>query len=115
MNWNKTNTILAVIVSAAVLGTALGSVLNKIDDRYASAEEFTELRQFAMEDAKRLEQHTLQDKYDFTQRMIWDLETKYPNRQDMDEETKEIYQNLKLELDKVREDLKKLSEKKESG
>jgi len=107
MNLKKISIILAILVATITLSTSLF----KLDKRWAKPEyvktveskvevvktevEFVELR---------LEQKILRDDLRQQQQRIWDLEDRYGSINNMPQEVKNEYRNLRMDKDETRQE-----------
>lgn len=99
----KWQNLLAIFISLVTIIGIITTFLNSIDNRYASAAEFKELKIRYEYDKSRDIKSKLQDR-------IWQLEDRYKNMNSAPQSVKDEYRKLKEELKEVEDTLKSLKE-----
>ena len=120
----KANTTLAIVAGL----TALWGIAVGFDSRYAKSKQLQHVEEEVSQNRQGLNVHLLQQRIDYIQKRIWDLEDrwtarykaehndKYPSKEElvafMDDETRKTYRDLKDELAKLKAKLAEAQKEK---
>lgn len=112
MDFKKLATILGLIITLSTIIT----LLFKLDNRFAKANEVKELEQNVQQSVQKIEQRLdlkiLEDRLNSLRERRWSLEDRYGlNIEEMPQEIRDEYRRLSEEMDKIKKAIEKLTPK----